>query len=127
MPEPKPFPTGVLIQTDGTYTDLAVTENDRRPILIEALGGEPDFTHWGTGENAICVIVCQGSAHDDAFLYNDLATRFVNEVRGGSLISGQYGPVVVLGYHPQADQLMHLSDTHRALLASLAADTGEAA
>jgi hypothetical protein len=126
MPEPKPFPTGVLIQTDGTYTDLAVTEQDRRPILVEALGGEPEFAHYGTTGNAICVVVHETGSLD-GLPANDLATRLVGAVRGGALPYFLYGPVVVLGYHPQADQLMHLSDAHRDLLAGLVSDTGEVA
>jgi hypothetical protein len=126
MPDPKPWPTGVLIQTDGTYTDLAVTEQDRLPILVEALGGLPEFAHYGTADGAVCVVVHE-TGRLDGLPVNGLATRLAEAVRGGALPYSLYGPVVVLGYHPQADQLMHLSDAHRDLLASLAADTGEAA
>lgn len=116
------YPNGVLIATDGTYTDLAVTEDQRHPIIIAAVGEPFTFRYYGTGvDGTVCAIT--GPAGQEP---NPLATAFAGAIRRRALPTPLTGPVIYLGFHPQAVQLMDLSAAHRALLASLA-EPGEAA
>jgi hypothetical protein len=116
--------TGVLISVDGAYSDLTI-EGRVCPVLLAAIGGTPEFAYYGRlGGTAICVIVHETGAVDGLPI-NRLATRLVEYVRGGLLSYSLRGPVAVMSYDRQTEQLLPLSSSHRSLLVEAAMHEAE--
>ncbi|MFI2242632.1 DUF3846 domain-containing protein [Streptomyces chrestomyceticus] len=113
----------VRVAPDGTCQPLTVPRDEeaRRAVLSTAVGGAPEYAHYGClGRGAVCAVVHE-TGRIDGLPPNWPATGFVARVRGGPLSYCLHGPVVLLGFDPYTGHLADLSDEDRTAVEQLAA------